>query len=401
MLDIDADGRIDALYRAVAWSESFALIFVHVPAGPAREELLERFRAWSGQGEMPEVRVEKLSAAERPYERLEKLALAGSKRTAVLLTGLEQHVMGANACPALAELNFARDLLPRIVPGPLVLVGSDEMFLALLGSAPDLFTWRQFEISVHAVGQVEPARVETAPPVRVEVTVDAQAEVERLTVLLDDVRARRTGYGDAESAELGFRLGRALMDVYRYDEAEAEVAVAVEAYRSSGNMLGEANCIQRLGTIALARSNHEGARSRFEQALSLYKQVGHVLGEANCIQSLGDIAHRRSDHEGARTHYETALPLYRRVGAELGEATCLQSLGDIALAQADHDSARALFERALSLYQHLSKPYSIGFAHRRLANLTDDPDLRRKHLEAARAAWTSIGRDDLVALLEA
>ena len=41
-------------------------------------------------------------------------------------------------------------------------------------------------------------------------------------------------------------------------------------------------------------------RPRYEQALPLYRQVGDILGEANCIQSLGDIALERSDHEGAR-----------------------------------------------------------------------------------------------------
>ncbi len=42
-----------------------------------------------------------------------------------------------------------------------------------------------------------------------------------------------------------------------------------------------------------------GARAAYEQALPLYLQVGDVLGEANCISRLGDIALARSDHDGA------------------------------------------------------------------------------------------------------
>ncbi len=236
------------------------------------------------------------------------------------------------------------------------------------------------------------------------------------------------------------RLGDIALRRSDHDGAQSRYEEALPLYRRVGDVLGEANCIKSLGDIAQRRSDHDGARSRYEEALPLFRRVGDVLGEANCIQSLGDIALRRSDHDGARSRYEEALPLYRRVGSVLGEANCIQSLGDIALERSDHDGARSRYEealplfrrvgdvlgeancvfglgdvaaaigeagigrqligQALSLYLGIAEPYSVGRAHRRLAELAADSASRQEHLEAARQALAGIGRFDLVADLD-
>jgi tetratricopeptide (TPR) repeat protein len=192
------------------------------------------------------------------------------------------------------------------------------------------------------------------------------------------------------------RLGDIALRRSEYEEARKRYDEALPLFRRVGSVLGEANCIRSLGDIALRRSEHEEARKRYDEALPLYRRVGSILGEANCIAGLGDIALARSEHEEARKRYDEALPLFRRVGSILGEANCIKGLGDIALARSEHEEARKRYDEALKLYIRIAEPYSMGMTHRKLAQITTSPAERLQHLLAARAAWASIKRDDLL-----
>jgi hypothetical protein len=76
-------------------------------------------------------------------------------------------------------------------------------------------------------------------------------------------------------------------------------------------------------------------------------------------------------------------------------------LGNIALRRSDLDDARARYEQALLLYQAIADPCSIGWALVGLARLDSAGSERARHWEAARQAWTSIGRGDLIESVKA
>jgi tetratricopeptide (TPR) repeat protein len=181
-----------------------------------------------------------------------------------------------------------------------------------------------------------------------------------------------------------------------YDTARADYQRALPLFKQAEDVLGEANCILSLGGIALERSDYDTARTRFQQALPLFKQAEDVLGEANCILMLGEIARERADYDTARTYYQQALPLYQQAGSVLGEANCILGLGDIARGRADYDTARAHYQQALALYQVIPQPYSIGLTHIALARLSPVGKERLGHWQAAREAWASIEREDLI-----
>ena len=130
------------------------------------------------------------------------------------------------------------------------------------------------------------------------------------------------------------------------------------------------------------------------------EQAADLPGEVGCFKGLGDVALARSDLDGARALYERALPLSEQAADVAGEAGCMVGLGDVALACSDLDNARARYERALALYQVIPAPFSIGWTRVRLARLDHSGDIRTLHWKAARQAWTSIGRDDLIESLK-
>ncbi len=183
----------------------------------------------------------------------------------------------------------------------------------------------------------------------------ARLNWEQAEQVLSEAVALRTQF-EPESVELAesvHDLAEALRWQYRDEQALAYLEQALHICRHAGSELGEASCLQRLGDIALYRSDHETARLRYEKAMSLFHQVGSVLGKANCIMRLGEIALNRTDHETARLRYEKAMTLFHQIGNLLGEANCVKGLGDIATDRSDHDTARLRYEEALLLFRRV------------------------------------------------
>lgn len=196
------------------------------------------------------------------------------------------------------------------------------------------------------------------------------------------------------------RLGDIALRRSDPDTARARCEEALALYRKIGDVRGEANGVQSLGDIALRLADYDTAQARYEEALALHRKVGDVHGEATHINSLGDIALRRSNHETAQARYEEALPLYQKAGSVRGEANCIWGFGNIASAKGDRSGAETKYRQALALYERVADPFCIGGLHRRLAWLASDDASRSAHLNAARDAWRSIKRDNLVVKLD-
>jgi tetratricopeptide (TPR) repeat protein len=191
------------------------------------------------------------------------------------------------------------------------------------------------------------------------------------------------------------RLGDIALDRSDREGAHRRYKAARRLYQKVGATRGEADCIRGLGDIA-SPLNHRGARKHYQAALSLYQNNGDLGGEAICVAQLGDIDFRRRDHDAARLRYEAALPLFRRVGNVIGEANCIQGIGDIDEAKGKIALACGRWREALSLFARIPDPYSIALTHIRLGRHAATPAEAAEHRQAARKAWESIDRPDLI-----
>jgi tetratricopeptide (TPR) repeat protein len=179
-----------------------------------------------------------------------------------------------------------------------------------------------------------------------------------------------------------------------YDEAAASHRQARELYHALGNRLGEANALAGLGTVQYLAGNDGAALVSLVQALDLYRALGNQLGEANSLNRLGAVRLALGDSSEATAAQTAALELFQALGSKTGEASALYQLGCIQQDAGDDKRAVTMHMKALKLYgeagDQLGEANTLSALSDTYISLGND-DLALHYAEKARDLYFIVG----------
>jgi tetratricopeptide (TPR) repeat protein len=177
-------------------------------------------------------------------------------------------------------------------------------------------------------------------------------------------------------------------------EAITRHTTAIQAARSAGDRLGQANALRELGVVRRLTGDFPAAAQALEQALGIYRDLGDRLGQANALRELGGLRGLTGDYPTAAQALEQALGIYQDLGDGLGQANALWNLGDVRRMTGDYPAAAQAAEQALGIYQDLGDRlgqanalYLLGLVRR----LTGDYPAAAQALERALGIYRDLG----------
>jgi predicted ATPase len=145
-----------------------------------------------------------------------------------------------------------------------------------------------------------------------------------------------------------------------YKRAIGLIEDAVAAYRSAGDVAGEANSIKQLGIIASERSDLATARRLYEKSMVLMEQIGDDVGVAKAKNNIGLIARFEGDLRTATELYAEGLEVFRRVGDRQGMARGLMNLGEAKMEQGQFKDAHRLIVESVHLALEIGSRWDIA-----------------------------------------
>ncbi|MFE9657364.1 BTAD domain-containing putative transcriptional regulator [Micromonospora sp. NPDC006431] len=155
--------------------------------------------------------------------------------------------------------------------------------------------------------------------------------------------------GDPWSQALG-SLGLAMLWLLngRYDEARAELAVALDGFRAIGERWGMILVLSTLAEGAYRVGDSAAAAEPMAEALRLARELGSALDMAELLRTRADGRLGVGDLDGAGTDYHRVVEVAQPAGAPELVAAAHYGLGEIARRSGDLDRARQLCEQAVA-----------------------------------------------------
>lgn len=371
LLTASSEQNLAALRRALRRSQAFSLFLV-LADGPARSEVRSRLAAWSGKDGVPELRF-------FPEGELGARAVLGAVESppATPLSGaviVDGDTLVEQELPVHA-LNVARDVLGRLVAGPLVILLTPRREVELSRLAPDLFAVRRaaYELETEPVSprsapqspcggpgaSPEAAalfaleqRPEPPPPealanawlrhaaAQIERAasgergsswadaLDATAQVERL--------ARPLGYHDATSAALRLR-SRIQRDTDHLPEAEA---AADEALALAEEHLGDSSRAAALDEVAANQEARgalaEALRTRNDRQIPLLERLGDARALAEARGKVAGILQAQGEIDRAITLLrDSVVPTFERLADTPRSEAAMRRIAELLEARGD------------------------------------------------------------------
>ena len=148
---------------------------------------------------------------------------------------------------------------------------------------------------------------------------------------------------------------------------------ALRLSRASGDNVGVAEALCRLGELATMTGEHEQARSLFEQSRAAWDESGAMRGVIQSLNvplhDLGTIVLEDGDYDRAQSLFEEALAIAKEHGNTTDVVFHLSGLGHVAKRRGDHEAARALYEESSAIAKGLGYKRMAAFTLQYMADL--------------------------------
>jgi DNA-binding SARP family transcriptional activator/Tfp pilus assembly protein PilF len=188
---------------------------------------------------------------------------------------------------------------------------------------------------------------------------EAQAQVELALALTPDDPTARDGDFVAETHRL---LSYVHEQSGQLAEALTQARHALAMFPSDSRSPSRAFALNAVGWYEALIGNYAPAAEACTEALGLLVGTEHRFGHADALASMGYIRFRQGLHVEAADSYRRSIAILKSLGAKSAEAHGDLELGHVLLKMGDEAGARETWLRALSLFTDLGHERSVEVA---------------------------------------
>lgn len=140
-----------------------------------------------------------------------------------------------------------------------------------------------------------------------------------------------------------------------YGEARPFFERGLTCFRNASDLWGMAYALEYLGRVMIELEDYTQANEKLAESLEISTQLGYMDGVAFALGLQGYVALRQGDVATARRLLEESLARHRERGQQRGIAEAQLFLGKVCLAEGNAVAAHALYEECLALGKMLGE----------------------------------------------